>query len=182
MIEKECVKCGVLKIASFVKRLDYGKRGFVDVYSYGGGKSFYNGLCHECRIENQRKARGHSKREYSKKPIVVAAVWAEKVAEEKFKSLGFSVSRVDFYGPDLICKMGDLSWTVEVKRACYDARSWRTRRVHRKRKLDDLVAIVLPAGGVYIDSMESHLARCGKNGCRSVTDLLRFDRISAGAS
>lgn len=102
------------------------------------------------------------------------AVRCELVAAEFFRSLGFSVEVGHGAGPDLFCEAGNLSYTVEVKKAGLNSRRWRVGNVKPARKKDDLVAIVLPNGRVYIDSMEHHLDACTpRDGSRSVTRIVK---------
>lgn len=172
-MEKICSKCGAR--ADVVELTKYRYANFCGINSYqeASGKKWYGSICQSCRVEFIRKSRGNSSRENSKKPQVVAAVNAEKLAEEKFKSLGMEVTRVDFFGPDLICKLGQFTWTVEVKRAGFSSRRWRVGRVRKARKGDDLVALVLPNSRVYIDSMENHLKYCERSGTRTITSIVK---------
>ncbi len=151
--EKTCSRCGVTKKVIFVKIMDYEKGGKVPVYKTDKGRPWYAGLCPDCRVNYVRVSRGHSARDKSKKPQVVRAVKAEKIAATHFRKLGFKVKRTKFYGPDLVCKLGPWTYTVEVKSIGYSGRSWRASKVTKARVNDDLVALVLPNNRVYIDSM-----------------------------
>ncbi len=135
-------------------------------------------ICHDCRRKRMRIYKGHEHRDVSKNLQTVIAVTSERTAEERFKRLGFEVQRTQNTGPDLICKIADLTWLVEVKRAFQYYKvgrkgSWRTRVVHPLRTKDDLIAIVLPNNYVYIDSMQNHLSLCDKNGNRAVTSIVK---------
>lgn len=173
-----CSKCKKSETVSYVKTREYPdktrKTPFrTIIYKNAKGQLLYGNICRECYNIRNRKLRGTTSRDDSKKPYVVKAVNTEKLAAEKFKQLGFSVERTQFHGPDLVCTIGALTWTVEVKPVSLFARSWRVSSVKEKRKNDDLIALVLPNGRVYIDSMKHHLSKCGKMGTRSATAIVK---------
>lgn len=166
---KKCGRCGREEFLMLEKKHAYGTKIFID----SRGKRWSGFTCPECRRMLARKSRGSTSREESTVPQIVSALNAEKIAEQHFINLGFSVKRTEFFGPDLVCTLGELVYSVEVKRATLDGRQWRVSKVYKTRKGDDLVAMVLPNNRVYIDSMKHHLPKCGKNGLRSVTKIVR---------
>lgn len=177
-----CVSCDNSYAVSFVKWFFHKGRPFHPVYNQIGEdqktqfseqKSFVSNKCFECRQNSLRKNQGRVRRGDSTKPQTVAAVGAEKIAQKRFEDLGFSVKRVEVIGPDLTCKLGDWTYTVEVKRATYKGRSWKVAHVRPNRKKDDLIAMVLPNGYVYIDSMENHLSKCTKYGSRAISGIVK---------
>jgi hypothetical protein len=124
--------------------------------------------------DRKRKYQGVSKRDSCDHGATIKAVNAEKIAQKRFESLGFSVSRVDVFGPDLVCSIGDMAWSVEVKSTCKRiGGGWCVSRVAPLRRGDDLVALVLPNGYTYIDSMKNHLGMCSKDGMRSISKIVR---------
>lgn len=140
-------------------------------------------LCGSCLKNTSRKTKGTIPRELNPIPFIKKAVDAERAAAEKFEQMGFEVKRTDCFGPDLLCSIGPLTWTVEVKSVTEtkikDRSYYVTGRVSRRRREDDLVAIVLPNGHVLIDSMPLHLAACNNGGGRSVTKIVRaFDKFN----
>lgn len=171
--EKTCSSCGMIEAVIFHKTFQYGKMRIRSFRALASGRIWYGSRCPECINIVARKKRGYTKRAESKRPQTVAAVGAETLAATHFRNLGFEVQQVDCLGPDLKCRIGKLEWTVEVKRATRGHRCWRVALVRPLRQKDDLVAIVLPNGRVYIDSMEHHLSRCTKNGSRAVTEIIK---------
>jgi len=139
-----------------------------------------NNICPNCGRDQRRRARGQTTREESKHEFVSKGVIAEIAAQKKFESLGMKVSRTLCFGPDLTCVLGDLTWTVEVKYVG----TWTSDRsakfpkygvgpICEKRKNDDLVALYMPNGYVYIDDMQMHLKKCNKSGMRVLTSLVK---------
>lgn len=177
--EKSCISCEKKEAVSFFKFKKYkaGKVGHSYTYWYKSiesGRMWYQNKCPDCALDGSRAAKGHTSRDDSVRPQTVAAVGAERAAESLFLRLGFSVDRVKrAIGPDLVCMIGEMKWTVEVKRATYNSRSWRVGVVRPARLNDDLVAIVLPNGRVYIDSMGNHKGLTQKNGSRTVTAIVK---------
>lgn len=108
-----------------------------------------------------------------KNTSTLEAVRCEMLAATFFRELGFSVEEMHGAGPDLFCEIGSLSYSVEVKKAHINSRRWRTSKVTLRRKSDDLVAIVLPNGRVYIDSMKNHLKHCAGDGTRAITPIVK---------
>ena len=163
-----------------VKKRKDGKGLYRLFIPEGGGSQWRDNNCGRCIFLYRRKVYGHGPREECKTKHIARGVASEKIAEEHFKKLGFSVKRVDTVGPDLICSIGD-GWktTVEVKTVCRsEARGvvwWHVNPVLKNRRSDDLVAFVLPNERVYIDSMKNHLRHCHKNGTgsRVITAIVR---------
>jgi len=182
-MKHNCSRCNRSQDVELVKvfRYKYNNKKGVEVFKpMAGGHLIYGNICRDCKMVVLRKNRGYSKRSESKKPQVIAAVGAERAAAEHFRSLGFTVEQVDAIGPDLKCKIGNLTWTVEVKRVTKGSRSLRVSCVRPLRRADDLVAMVFPDNRIYIDSMKNHLSKCSKNGSRSVTGLFKqlcFDEV-----
>ncbi len=144
------------------------------------GRMSRDNTCHECVRRRERISEGAVARSESKSPKVKKAIEAEVIAEKHFKKLGFKVRRTDCLGPDLICRIGKITWTVEVKRAratqpkSYPNGSHIIDKVHPRRLNDDLIAFVLPNGRVYIESMKIHLSKCNKSGgARTVTAIVK---------
>jgi hypothetical protein len=85
--------------------------------------------------------------------------------------------------PDvLFVDRSGVSRFVEVKTACVNGAAnndcWRTCAVADSRKSDDLVAIVLPSKRIHWSTMSDHLLLCATSGSRSVTAIVRKDRVS----
>ena len=188
-MRKQCTKCNVVYSALFVKRFET-KSGRLGTTAYvdQDGRRVYDNVCFDCRTKQRRKCLGIGSREESGFHKTRKAIWAEKLAEKKFQELGFSTKRTNFFGPDIVCKMGDLTYSVEVKSVSLNVRSekyfwYYVGAVHENRRGDDLVALVMPNGRVYIDSMKHHLSECNKSGARTVTQLVKeiglvFDKTS----
>lgn len=189
-MKKTCSRCGFSEEVERpevrpTKHFRHG-RNYESHYTFysplGGGRKWRDNLCGDCLRGIQRKTKGTVPRCISKIPSVKKAVDAEVAAQKFFEELGFFVKRTECFGPDLICQMGPLSWTVEVKSSVANRvkgkNYWITGKVSRKRKADDLVAIVLPGGRVYLDSMQGHLEACNRGGCRTITPLLAFDKFN----
>ncbi len=147
-----------------------------------GGRKWRDNLCGGCLRAIQRKTKGTVPRKISEIPAIKKAAGAEAAAQKFFEELGFSVERTECHGPDLVCTIGPLRWTVEVKSSVANMVKgkayWITGKVSKRRKVDDLVAIVLPGGRVYVDSMPGHLEACNRGGCRTITSLLAFDKFN----
>ncbi len=169
----QCTRCKKVQKVKKIKTYSYKKSGNIDVFVGDNDRKIYGGICYECASYTSRKRLGHSLRIESKKPQVVAAVAAENKAAQYFRSLGFNVKQTEFYGPDLICTLGVITLTVEVKRAAYQSRRWRIACVKPKRINDDLIAIVLQNDKIHIELMKDHLLKCSKCGGRAVTSLIR---------
>lgn len=184
-IKKKCIKCGVETVVFLWKQTvirgraiagPRGGTGMKNIKYYRpttGGRLWVTNTCGDCLLDRKRKSIGFDSRSRSKDPAIMAFVRSEIRAQEHFESLGFSVKRTDSTGPDLRCRIGDLEWTVEVKRATWSSGSWRTHKVRHRRLGDDLVAIVLPNDRVYIDSMKHHLAACDASLRRTVTAIVK---------
>lgn len=178
---RTCSKCGKPHETAPYQEYVFlnNKTGGVVVTKYfkdKRGRSSVGNVCHACVVARSRKKRGYpSSRDESKSKMVMVAVAAEKIAAARFESLGFIVERTEYHGPDLKCRIGNMEWTVEVKRArrMSSGRSYETDIVCKNRKSDDLIAIVMPNGAVVIDSMKNHLSKCQRGGCRSVTKMVR---------
>lgn len=100
------------------------------------------------------------------------------IAAERFRTLGFNVEvSKEHHGADMLCRIGGLEWSVEVKTASLTGNSWVTGRISKKRENDDLVAIVLPGGRVYIDSMKNHLDKSYACGNRIVSRIVKYFNI-----
>jgi hypothetical protein len=178
-IIKVCRICEKEFPVSFVKREKHGTVVYNQVgtsNTFGLEKRMRGKTCHDCKRGLMRIRKGHQHRNLSINPQTKTAVDSEKAAERRFSDLGFKVKRTEHTGPDLICSMGLFTWTVEVKRAFKhnkNRNSWRVQHVTPNRKKDDLLAIVLPNGYVYIDSMENHLKNCKSHGFRTVTPIVK---------
>jgi len=182
---KICVRCKKEYTLIFRRKLPRayknegirgGTREYFQIGHYteiGTQKRFISQMCHDCRCVSSFKRRGSMKRYESTKPIIKKAYETETIAKERFERLGFEVTIAKVTGPDLVCTLGNWIYTVEVKPANLCNGSWQSPAVCKNRKNDDLVAIVLPNKYVYIDSMEHHLASCGKFGHRTVTSIVK---------
>jgi hypothetical protein len=169
-----CTTCGIKEEVTLL----YHKKSTTrqKVFLNTNGKKWYAYACPSCVINRDRKRRGWKPRSTEHwSPTVSKAVWAEELAQKKFESLGMVVDRTKYHGPDLICKIGDWVYTVEVKRARKPTRSntWVCDLVYGERRKDDLIAIVMPNGHVCIDDMNMHLAKCMKNGQRTISKLVK---------
>lgn len=174
-----CSKCKITRAVCFIKKDNDGAK----IYTQTGQKNDLGLLkrtvgliCHDCRRKRMRVYKNETHRDLSKRKQTLIAVASEKIAEERFSKLGFSVKRTDSFGPDLICKIGNWTYMVEVKRAFkhnLNKNSWRTQKVSDNRIKDDLIAVVLPNDYVYIDSMENHLRHCTKYGFRTITSIVK---------
>lgn len=173
-----CRTCSRSGDAEFVDRVDYGKSRIFETFIFRDGTTIRNGFCRECQTKKSRERRGKKTRDETSSPFVLKALRAEITAEKRFLALGFFVERTKMHGPDLTCKMNSLSYTVEVKKAnqlwhkCGRSGGWRVGPVTPKRRGDDLVAMVLPNGYVYIDSMENHLRNCSNSGARAISKIV----------
>ena len=174
---EKCKKCPKIMVLTLVKEKWYGKSGMIKTYVDQAGQTCYGGICFDCRKAMHRSwvQRSGRNRDASKNHITAKAVAAEMAAEKKFLSLGFSVKRTTEHGPDLFCKIGEMTWTVEVKSATRNSGrgGFFVSAVCPKRLGDDLVAIVGPGEVVIIDSMHFHLSKCSKNGKRTVSEMFR---------
>lgn len=172
-----CRSCSRIDDVRFVKMYKYKRKNTiakVRVYRDSLGKKIYDSECFICYQKRYRKNLGHTSRDESKKPNIVSAVRSEKIAQKRFEDLGFTVERTVWAGPDLICRIGKLVWTVEVKRAALNGQRWRTHIVCKNRRKDDLIAIVLPNNYVYIESMKNHLKHCvPSDGTRAVWPIVK---------
>jgi hypothetical protein len=177
-ITKVC--CGCKKEVSAVflykgkhRHSVYWENGEYNTHGYK--KKFAAGRCHQCRVLSRRKKRNYGSRQESKNKTVLLSIGYEKAAEKRFADLGFDVERTVMHGPDLICKLGPWTYTVEVKgpTKCKRSNSWRVALVRPNRVGDDLMAMVLPNGYVYIDSMKNHLSLCDKKGNRTITSIVK---------
>jgi hypothetical protein len=127
------------------------------------GRKSMGGICHSCTRNRDRALRGVGVRGASGNPKIKKAMQTELIAAKHFRKLGFKVRQTDCLGPDLVCSIGELRWTVEVKRARavspkkYPNGCFVVDGVSRQRTGDDLIAFVLPNNRVYIDSMKLHL-------------------------
>lgn len=178
MINKTCSRCGINSLVKHHKRIFYKRSDrknqsrYYDVFIPVDGRRWRDSICGDCILSTKRKSGNFDSRERSKNPAIMAFVASEKRAEQHFCSLGFSVKRTESTGPDLVCSLGSILLTVEVKRASYSSGSWRVARVRPLRKNDDLVAFVLPNNRVYIDSMKLHLQQCDKSGRKTITKIV----------
>lgn len=189
----KCSKCGAVNDVELVRIYKHGNRkrpnwvGISRTYSDHLGRRSRNNICHECGRKKERLETGFTSREESKFPKVIKAVEAERAAAKFFENLGFSVIRTGALGPDLRCRIGELEWFVEVKRARdvhprrFPGCTWVTDKVHRRRLSDDIIAFVLPNGRVYIDSMKIHLSRCQRGGQRTITGIVKEFGLSPRA-
>lgn len=173
-----CKGCGKSEELAFVKEMLSKRKsrpdspGRTKVFIDVRGRKRRGLICPRCVDLRERKRRGHKSLDECNYVPIKTGVKSENTAKTIFESLGFSVERGYGRGPDLYCKIGTMQWTVEVKTASYAARSWRVGRVVPMRKNDDLVAMVLPNGRVYIDEMQCHLSKCMKGGPRTITDIV----------
>lgn len=177
-MKKKCSRCSVEKELIFEKTNTYkirnGKiRSYKIFIPINGGRKWKDSICGDCILETKRKSGGFDSRWKSKNREIMAFVESEKKAGEFFRSLGFEVEHTESYGPDLRCKIGDIEWTIEVKRCSKSSGSWRTGKVRVARKKDDLVAIVLPNGRIYVDSMTNHLKQSDVSDRRIVTRIVK---------
>lgn len=178
-----CSKCNHAFKATFEKRYKRKDRAQGHAtYIDEGGRRTYGNVCFKCAASHLFRRLGTIRRSEFTTGKIWRAVQTEKTAEKRFLDLGFAVKRNESAtGPDLACRIGDFEWLVEVKpaQAVPKAKnkkrvySWYTNPVKSARKSDDLIAIVLPRGYTYIDSMENHLRLCNKLGTRCVTSLIK---------
>lgn len=178
IISKTCCKCNKKEEVRLCKVVEknYGDRIKANKHYYyrnANLEMWQGNVCYSCCIKSQRLRKGHSDRGESKKKRVIVAVESESAAAKRFSGLGFEVKKGKAKGVDLYCTIKDVTWAVEVKRAVFNSGSWRVGEVCKNRKGDDLVAIVLPNGYVYIDTMKIHLSKCHKHGTRTVTDIVK---------
>lgn len=174
-MEKSCVKCGKKEFLTHHKTYIY-RSATIHCFRDSRGRYWNGNHCHACSLDRARKKMGHGARGSKKNPkktSTLEAVRCEKIAAKFFRKLGFKVEEMHGAGPDLFCDMGDFSWKVEVKKAHINSRRWRTSRVTPARQSDDLVAIVMPNGRVYLDSMRHHLSKCEKYGTRTITPIVK---------
>jgi hypothetical protein len=175
-ITKSCKKCGKEESLTHDKTYKYPS-ATIHVWRDHRGRYWNGNHCHACSLSRSRKHMGFGARGSSKNPKSTAtkvAVRAERRAAKFFESLGFKVEIGHGAGPDLFCDLGPWTYTVEVKLAGKNGSRWRVGRVMEARKRDDLVAMVLPNGRVYIDSMEHHLSKCvPSDGTRSIWPIVK---------
>jgi Holliday junction resolvase-like predicted endonuclease len=100
--------------------------------------------------------------------------WGEQVAREHLEALGYRVLwQARSGGPDLVCEKDGQVIAAEVKTARDAGQCWKTAPVHPLRRLDDMVAIVMPNRKVHVCSMAEHLAAADRSTRRSVSQLVR---------
>lgn len=107
----------------------------------------------------------------------IAGQWAEAVAADYFRRLGFSVSNPTHTctkGPDLKIQRHEKVYKVEVKYVGKSLRTRRVKRVLKKRQKDDFVAMVFPSGWVQVEAMQDHLKLCAKDGSRHIGRLAKL--------
>lgn len=178
-MEKTCKQCGRVDDVEylksyFVKRKKPGQKDVeTKIFLDQKNRRWISNRCYMCHREYHRKYQGHTERSKHLGPQISKAVWAENVAARRFANLGFSVEQTEGRGPDLICKLGPWTYTVEVKRAFFSSKAWMVAKVKPKRLSDDLMAIVMPNSYVYIDSMDCHLSKAAPTGARCITSLVK---------
>lgn len=170
MIKRTCKYCGKTENVTRIRPKTVS-RAFIGVGK--DGRRWYSLFCPDCKLDQNRRVSGKRARDGSPHAHVQAAVNAEKIAQKRFQDLGFDVERVSCHGPDLVCKLGEWVYKVEVKRATKTKTGWVCGWVTPKRKNDDLIAIVMPNGYVYIDDMQMHNDSCDKSGKKTITKLVK---------
>lgn len=101
----------------------------------------------------------------------IAAKESVETASRYFLKRGWLVynkKHVCARGSDLTISKNSMALTVEVKTAAFSKRIWRISVVKKKRRNDDLIAIVYPGGKVLVQPMKDHLKLCMASGMRSV--------------
>lgn len=175
----KCRQCGVDFVAVLYKEYFFfsKKENKLKKSNYHrdlGGRPVRLSKCSDCVLGRIREVRDVKPREFCDYAPIKKAAETEIFAQRFFENLGFSVQRTIGRGPDLFCRIGRLTWTVEVKPAQRGrGGTYTTAPVLKSRQCDDLVAIVLPGLRVYLDSMKEHLSRCPASGRRSITKMVR---------
>jgi predicted RNA-binding protein with PUA domain len=91
-------------------------------------------------------------------------------------NLGYEVEcqgNIHCNGADMAIKKSGKIFLVEVKMAMpvKNRNVLRVRKVEDLRKNDDLIAVVMPSGYVFIEKMKDHLALCNSQGDRFLTEI-----------
>lgn len=144
------------------------------VYRNDRGFSWYGQECPGCRRARIRNRKGQLARIECLSPTIAKGNEVERQAARFFRSLGFTVERGHGQGLDLYCTIGSWEYSVEVKQSeCCSKNYWRTNAVQPRRRNDDLIAIRLPNGRIYIDDMKIHQSKCTTSGRRNISNLVR---------
>lgn len=113
-------------------------------------------------------------------PHLQVAESAVATAKAYFEACGFQVfdiADVCKNGRDMTIAKNGQTLRVEVKSASFSKRSYKTTPVKTNRQQDDLVAIVIGTN-VIVQPMKDHLACCGADGTRRITDLVYWTNLS----
>lgn len=159
----------------------WGKQ--VRVFIDATGRAWHGSVCPDCKTtqsKNRRRYRMNRDAVGDPGNTTKRGLECENLVANLLTSQGFTVKQTTKKGPDIVATLGDLTLTVEVKKAVKNTNGnyYRTHKVCDKRKSDDLVAIVMPNGAVYIEHMSDHLSKCNDDGRRTITHIVSmFDKV-----
>ncbi len=175
-IKRTCKRCGLDKFWRKTHKKISSVSSVNFLYVDENNKRWNSRVCPECfRYEckmNHRKA-GRSKpvdevtAETTKK-----GRWAERVAGEHFRKMGFTVELTSGVGPDLTLFGKTRPLFVEVKSVIKGpSNRWYVAQVCKKRTKDDYIAMVFREDHIVVQPMNYHLKQCNKTGRRYIISL-----------
>lgn len=95
-----------------------------------------------------------------------------KLVRNYFKKMGYKTtakSKPTANGYDLVVLKDEKSFSIEVKTAFLNSRSWQVGKTHNKE--NDFIAIVFPNKKIHFELWKDHKEKCTKNGKRSLTKI-----------
>lgn len=172
-MKTKCRSCSLLKEKIKSEREPTHSRW---VYRDENGKRWSGRLCPSCKEEyslNWRRDNGYLPIDEVLYSTTKKGRMAEKTVQTYFEQMGAIVKITKTKGPDLLVKLGNKTFTVEVKSASPNGTGWRIAPVSDLRKNDDFLAIVFPDNRIHIEFMKDHLSKVSSSGVRGVTSLLK---------